>query len=185
MASNQRQIHLSVMRVSPRLASPNLGIRFRELRSRKLTGTILRLHYLGSRPNRRRCVGNSKSSTRGRFVCICNPRKSTTTAKLEMVNGKQASQMGVARKESRESSWIDCPTPSVAPVKNNRTIGSTGAAGRTVSHGKLVGRGPVNRGVMPLPSRRNLRLTMEHWAGCNCRMVGRQCGKGSAERSAT
>ena len=121
------------MRVSPRLAGPNLEIRFRQLRFRQLTRTVLRLHNMGGRPNRAQRLGNTESSACGRFVRICDPPRSTTTAKLEMVNGKQTSQMGIARKESRESDWADFRTPSVAPLKDNRTIGSTGAAGRAVS----------------------------------------------------
>jgi hypothetical protein len=40
-----------------------------------------------------------------------------------------------------------CVAPSfVAGRISRRTIGSTGAAGRAVSHGKLVRRGQVNRG---------------------------------------
>ncbi len=31
--------------------------------------------------------------------------------------------------------------------------------------------------------RRNLRLTIEHRAGCNCRIIERQCRQGTAERS--
>jgi hypothetical protein len=54
------------------------------------------------------------------------------------------------------------------------TIRWTEAVDRPLPDGKFTCHRSVIGGVMPLPARRNLRLTVEHWAGCNCRIGERQ-----------